>query len=1476
MAIGRITGQMLSSTLNRDTTDLKIASTGESNLFVVDATNDRIGIGVASPTVQFQTSGSATIGTDLTVTGNLVVNGSTTTINTTNLTVDDKNIELAHSLSGASPTDAAADGGGIILKGDSDHTILWSNSQDSWDFSEHVNIASTKAYRINNSAVLDANNLNLENISINGNVITSSSNADINITPSGTGKVVVEGINIQGTVITGNDSTVISFGGNKLSGVADPSGATDVATKNYVDNNAGGTLNLGDSSSNAGAVDLTNDIALEFRSGDSITATVAGNGVTFDLNETISVDQINAGDSSAITVASPLQTIGTLTIKEDATVVDSKKIYFGTDQDAYLEYNGTNLNFIQTTNGGEMFIRHPRQVRLDGSGDNGTSIHVQGVSNKIDFFAGNSGSAVMSAVAGAVEIDDLRTNVISSDDSTAVTINDGLQINGNLGFNEGVVVSTILDEDNLSSNSATALATQQSIKAYVDSVAGGTLAIGDNASNAGSVNLPGNEQLVFNGNDSITATVSGNTVTFDLDETISVDQINAGDSSLITIGSATKFNSSLAFNGDGTVNVTSIKDEDDMTSNSATALATQQSIKAYVDTEIAGLSQTVKISDNASTVLTLDLKNDTLKLNGGDSLTTTISGDTVTFDLDETISVDQINAGDSSTITLGAAVEGSTLNMNTINVDQINARDSSAVSFGNSIIVDAISSGDSSFVRINDSLETEAAQINQSLTVDGNAQIMGNLTVQGTTTYINTTNTKVADPLLLLNNGNSGGSDIDAGIMVERGSAGNNAVFYWNEGDDRWKAVTSTSAENATAVTDTAYATINQGGLVFAAESVVVTSIKDEDNMASNSATALATQQSIKAYVDSVAGGTIKLGDDASNAGAVDINGNEELMFHNGDSITPVVSANGVTFNLNETITVDQINAGDSSVITFGSPVIATTFTSTGTLTAVTGDFQTVKTNVIESDDSTAVRINDSLNVDGGVDVGASLTISNGQSVNAILDEDNMASDSANALATQQSIKAYVDSVAGGSLAIGDSASNAGSVNLPANEQLIFNGNDSITATVSGNTVTFDLNETITVDQINAGDSSSITLGAAIEGTTAGFNSIFVDAINVRGSTALSINDGLEVNGGVNANSIAVDEISARDSSTIRFESAVEFTNEVRAGGLLIENSRITPTDSSNVDFDGNILSGVSTPTENNHAANKAYVDDQVVTEINGLTDVDAPAADVQAGDLLAGASDDSTGGNFTLTSQMNSGILIPSGTTAQRPGIYAGVIRYNSETGKYEGSTDLSTWNSFAMEGHAETINKDVFTGDGSTATFTFSNVSNATAGSGNNGANGLIVYIDNVLQEPTQNYTVTNTTITLDSAPHASARIVVLQGFDGGAGGGTAGGLTTVTNTDVDSAVEGLDSWAMATYRAAKYTYRIENANGEHQAGEILVVHNGSAAFFTEYAKVLTGNNDLITFTVGVGSGNVNLFGSANTPNSNFRAKRINLEVA
>jgi len=76
-----------------------------------------------------------TTAVNLTLSGDLTVNGTTSTINSTTLQVDDKNIELG---TVASPTDSTADGGGITLKGDSDKTITWVNSSDSWDFNQDI------------------------------------------------------------------------------------------------------------------------------------------------------------------------------------------------------------------------------------------------------------------------------------------------------------------------------------------------------------------------------------------------------------------------------------------------------------------------------------------------------------------------------------------------------------------------------------------------------------------------------------------------------------------------------------------------------------------------------------------------------------------------------------------------------------------------------------------------------------------------------------------------------------------------------------------------------------------------------------------------------------------------------------------------------------------------------------------------------------------------------------------------------------------------------------------------------------------------------------------------------------------------------------------------------------------------------------------------------------------------------------------
>jgi hypothetical protein len=109
-------------------------------------------------------TGAATFDGNVTVQGDLTVNGSTTTIDTTTLVVEDKNIEIGKV---ATPTDVTADGGGITLKGTTDKTINWVDATDAWTFSEHVNIASAKEYRIAGTKVLDATSL--------GSAVVSSS-----------------------------------------------------------------------------------------------------------------------------------------------------------------------------------------------------------------------------------------------------------------------------------------------------------------------------------------------------------------------------------------------------------------------------------------------------------------------------------------------------------------------------------------------------------------------------------------------------------------------------------------------------------------------------------------------------------------------------------------------------------------------------------------------------------------------------------------------------------------------------------------------------------------------------------------------------------------------------------------------------------------------------------------------------------------------------------------------------------------------------------------------------------------------------------------------------------------------------------------------------------------------------------------------------------------------------------------------------
>jgi hypothetical protein len=95
--------------------------------------------------------------------------------------------------------------------------------------------------------------------------------------------------------------------------------------------------------------------------------------------------------------------------------------------------------------------------------------------------------------------------------------------------------------------------------------------------------------------------------------------------------------------------------------------------------------------------------------------------------------------------------------------------------------------------------DTDALAIDSSgnVTASQNLIVSGNFTVNGTTTTVSSTNTVIADNLFELNNG-AGSNSNDSGIIIERGSTGDNAIIMWDESADKFQVGTTTATASAT------------------------------------------------------------------------------------------------------------------------------------------------------------------------------------------------------------------------------------------------------------------------------------------------------------------------------------------------------------------------------------------------------------------------------------------------------------------------------------------------------------------------------------------------------------------------------------------------------------------------------------------------------------------------------------------------------
>ncbi len=373
------------------------------------------------------------------------------------------------------------------------------------------------------------------------------------------------------------------------------------------------------------------------------------------------------------------------------------------------------------------------------------------------------------------------------------------------------------------------------------------------------------------------------------------NSVIGGSTAAAVTGTAIVANTSLNIAGDGAT-VTGIKDEDNMASNSATKLATQQSIKAYVDAQVG-------TADTLSEVLGLG------NTTGGTDIAVSANDD-ITFT-------------DSSKAIFGA---GSDLQI-------FHDSSNSYIKEGGTgnLFIDATSlrlrtgAGTETYLTAdgNGSIDLYYDNVKKFATTTGGIDVTGNIGLSSTQPTITLTDTDGPYSTAIAKNGS---------VLTVDGSS----VRIRSDSGTEYMRVTSAGID----VTGT----VEFDGL-SGTGSVTVTDILDEDDMTSDSATKLATQQSIKAYVDtqvatiptgditSVIAGTGLTGGGTSGAVTLNVSTLNQNTTGNAATATALQTARtiaGVSFNGTANISLNN------NAITNGAGYT----TNTGDITGVTAGTQ--------------------------------------------------------------------------------------------------------------------------------------------------------------------------------------------------------------------------------------------------------------------------------------------------------------------------------------------------------------------------------------------------------------------------------------------------------------------------------------------------------------------------------------------------------
>ena len=423
-----------------------IYDTNGNELLLVTATGSAVNeltlanAATSNPPVLSATGGDTNIGITLTpkgsgvvrITGGLTVDGTTTTIDSTTLTVDDKNIEMG---SVTTPTDVTADGGGITLKGATDKTIIWDNTNDNWTSNQDWNIASGKVFKINNVSVLNATTL--------GSAVVGSSLTSVGTLASGAissgfgaidvgtsaltaGALTIDNISIDGNTISSSSGNItfssassLDFGDDAVINVG-----TITIDAIYGDNNA---IQVGDNSDDAVSIYRVNAFTaigdLDIGAHDFRAATITPDGLTAGRVVFAGTNGVLSDDSD-LTFATA--TLTATNISSGSVAVDN------------ITING---NTISSTDTNGVIVLAPH-----GTGD------VQLDADTVRVGDSNAIATITTNGAGS-----LKLNTNSGTNSGTIIINDGA--NGSISINPHGTGYVGLGADTVTVGDENALAT---------------------------------------------------------------------------------------------------------------------------------------------------------------------------------------------------------------------------------------------------------------------------------------------------------------------------------------------------------------------------------------------------------------------------------------------------------------------------------------------------------------------------------------------------------------------------------------------------------------------------------------------------------------------------------------------------------------------------------------------------------------------------------------------------------------------------------------------------------------------------------------------------------------------------------------------------------------------------------------------------------------------------------------------------------